>query len=52
LNDLNKLTSSTLPFIPSPQGRGNKKNPLSPTWERVRVRGDLNLLMTFTIINL
>jgi len=33
-----KPPSITLPFIPSPQGRGNIYNPL-PWRERARVRG-------------
>jgi len=39
VNDLNKLTSFTLPCIPSPQGRGNNEESPLPWGERVRVRG-------------
>jgi hypothetical protein len=39
MEELNILPTVTLPFIPSPQGRGKKNNPLSPLWERVGVRG-------------
>jgi hypothetical protein len=48
MNNFNKLTYFTLPFIPSPRGRGNKKIP-SPLAGKGEGEGDVNLFFAFTI---